>query len=298
VVHRDVKPANLVIEEDTGRPVLVDFGLAVSDRNAASMSGGGTPAYMAPEQGLRRGPITPRTDVYALACTAFELLAGHPPFEAQDADTMAERHANAPIPAVSAGRPELAPFDAVLMRALSKDPSERYEGALSMVNALAEASDPTWSPLPRPPSVRVLKREAIQILIADADPAFRRFASQAVELAFLQQPLRIVVASSGTDALERAERALPDLVLLDYGMPELDGVDTLSRLRAMPGGSRVRVVVSSSDAGLRVSRFRFSILGVKDFVEKPTDLPALVAIIGNIADRSGWRDEKAIAALE
>jgi CheY-like chemotaxis protein len=91
---------------------------------------------------------------------------------------------------------------------------------------------------------------------------------------------------------------LPDLVLLDYTMPELDGIETLSRLRAMPGGSRVRVVVFSTDAGLRVSRWRFSILGVKDFVEKPVDLPALVSIIGNIADRSGWRDEHALAVLD
>jgi serine/threonine-protein kinase len=298
VVHRDIKPANLVIEEDTGRPVLVDFGLAVSERIPGSLSGGGTPAYMAPEQGAKKGPVTARTDVYALACTAFELLAGHPPYEATDDVTMAEKHAHAPPPHVSARRPELAPFDMVLIRALSKDPDDRYDGPMAMVNALAEASEPGRGPVPLPPSVPAPRRGAVQVLIADGDAAFRKFASQAVELAFLERPPRIVMASSGTDALEHADHVLPDLVLLDYTVPELDGVETLSRLRAMPGGSRVRVVVFSTDAGLRVSRFRFSILGVKDFVEKPVDLPALVSIIGNIADRSGWRNELGLAALD
>jgi serine/threonine-protein kinase len=298
VVHRDIKPANLVIEEDTGRPVLVDFGLAVSERIRGSLSGGGTPAYMAPEQGAKKGPVTARTDVYALACTAFELLAGHPPYEATDDVAMAEKHAHAPPPHVSVRRPELAPFDMVLIRAMSKDPDDRYDGPMAMVNALAEASEPGRGPVPLPPSVPAPRRGAVQVLIADGDAAFRKFASQAVELAFLERPPRIVMASSGTDALEHADHVLPDLVLLDYTVPELDGVETLSRLRAMPGGSRVRVVVFSTDAGLRVSRFRFSILGVKDFVEKPVDLPALVSIIGNIADRSGWRNELGLAALD
>ncbi|MFO0759766.1 MAG: serine/threonine-protein kinase [Byssovorax sp.] len=291
VVHRDVKPSNLVIEEDTGRPVLVDFGLAFSERIPGSLSGGGTPAYMAPEQGRKKGPITARTDVYALGCTAFELLSGHPPFEGENDAQMAEMHAHAPIPAVSARRPELAPFDAVLRRALAKDPDDRYDGPMAMVNALAEASEPHKGAVVRPPSIPAPRQGALQVLIADRDPAFRKLATHAVELTFLERSIKIAAASTGPDALERAERVMPDLVLLDYGVTELDGVETLSRLRAMPGGSRVRVVVFSTEAGLLVSRWRFSILGVKDFVEKPVDLPVLVSILGNIADRSGWREE-------
>jgi CheY-like chemotaxis protein len=298
VVHRDIKPANLVIEEGhraPGAARLRPRRLRAHPRRAFRRGNARVHGARAREE---EGPASPRTDVYALACTAFELLSGRPPFEAENDAAMAEKHAHAPPPHVSSFRPELAPFDVVLMRALAKDPDDRYDGPMAMVNALAEASEPGRSMVPLPPSVPAPKRVAIQVLIADQDPTFCKFAAQAVELAFLERPPKIVMVSSGEDALERADHVMPDLVLLDYGMTQLDGIDTLSRMRAMPGGSRVRVVVFSSEAGLRVSRWRFSILGVKDFVEKPVDLPALVSIIGNIADRSGWRDEQHLAVLD
>ncbi len=79
-------------------------------------------------------------------------------------------------------------------------------------------------------------------------------------------------------------------MLLDYDMPFLDGIDTLSRLRALPGGERMRVIVLSSAAGLLVSRWRFSILGVKDFILKPVGLTALVEAIASVGERAGLRD--------
>ena len=118
LVHRDVKPANILIEEDTGRPVLVDFGLAVpGDRHARALLG--TPRYMAPEQtGLGRfgTAVSPRTDVYALGVTAFELLTGRVPFEGVTPEEVLRQHADSPVPLLSTVRPELQAFDSVILR--------------------------------------------------------------------------------------------------------------------------------------------------------------------------------------
>jgi serine/threonine-protein kinase len=130
------------------------------------------------------------------------------------------------------------------------------------------------------------------VLIVDDDPHFRVLLGRAVDLALHGRLVHVESAASGPDALEAALTAMPDLVLLDYEMPYLDGVDTLSRLRAMTGGERTRVVVLSTVPGLLVSRWRFSILGVKDFVSKPAGLAELTGAIGAIADKAGWRVER------
>ena len=137
LIHRDVKPANIIIEKDSDRPVLIDFGLARRRSNSSPRMSivGGTPSYMAPEQakdpdGTR---VTSRTDVYAFACTAFETLTNHAVFEGNDVFTVLIAHLNeAPRP-ISSLRPELAPFDAVIQRGLAKAPLDRYGSAGEMM---------------------------------------------------------------------------------------------------------------------------------------------------------------------
>jgi serine/threonine-protein kinase len=95
IIHGDVKPANIVIEEDTGRPVLVDFGLAGQGADVNEF-GGGTPSYASPEQaglGPHGATVSTRSDVYALGCTVFEMLTGHLPFEVKDPLEMLRCHA-------------------------------------------------------------------------------------------------------------------------------------------------------------------------------------------------------------
>ena len=138
LVHRDVKPANVIIEKNTDRPVLIDFGLARrrSVSNPRMSLTGGTPSYMAPEQasdpqGLRIGP---RTDLYALACTAFELLTGRPEFEGTDIFQVLLQHMNDAPRAISTVRPDLAAFDDILIRALAKEPNDRFASATELVS--------------------------------------------------------------------------------------------------------------------------------------------------------------------
>lgn len=297
IIHRDVKPANIVIEDDTGRPVLVDFGLAVPGDNPEQAIAMGTPQYMAPEQaGLMPGtPVSHHTDVYAFGVTTFEMLTGRLPFESTDQAQLMRQHARKTPPLVSSIRSDLASFDRVIAKALAKEPKDRYESCPEMVSALVAAGERwrTGHLTSRPPPRSVRSGTAQRVLVIDHDPAFRKVAAQAAQLAFFQywKDLRVIVtgAASGEEGLERAESETPDLVLLDSDMPGLDAADTLSRLRALPGGERIRVVVISSRVGAE-DRWRFSVLGVSDFVKKPIDFHHLVESILAIAKRSGRRE--------
>jgi serine/threonine-protein kinase len=296
IVHRDVKPANIVIEEDTGRPVLLDFGLAFQGDGVGAAAIAGTPDYTAPEQTGLVPEITvgPWTDVYSLGCTAFEIFAGRIPFDDLEPEAVLAKHMRAPRPLVSTYRPELAALDAVIARAMARRPRDRFASCGEFAAALCAANarrDSRAAPIVRaaatPPEST---RAALRVLVVDDDPDFRKFATRAVQLAFFRQNISVVAAASGSAALELVEQRPADLVVLDFDMPGLDGADTLSRIRAMPCGGRARVIVVSGRVG-PADRWRFSLLGVNDFVAKPTNLKELVETIGSVAERAGWREE-------
>jgi serine/threonine-protein kinase len=293
LVHRDVKPGNILIEEDTGRPVLVDFGLASHDeRMRATTFSGGTPRYMPAEQagmGVNGAVVGPWSDVYAFGATAFEILGGRAPFEEDGFQKLIWAHMLTPPPPLSKFRPDLAPFDPIVARALAKDPKDRYERAIDMVNALLAAADESakddTAPPQKPRFTSIPPDGApLRVLTVDDDPAFRKFAVKATELACRDKPFKVSAAGTGAEAIEIARHEPPDVVLLDFDMPGLDGVDTLSHLRSLSEGGRARVVVLSGRLGAQ-DRWRFSVLGVKDFVAKPIDLRRLVRVIEELVSR-------------
>ena len=95
-------------------------------------------------------------------------------------------------------------------------------------------------------------------------------------------------ADGGVAALAAAAERAPHLILLDYDMPQMNGVEVLSKLRELPGGTDARVLVLSASAG-EFERWRFSVLGVSDFRSKPIKLPALLAAIDATTQGAGFR---------
>ncbi|HET8683964.1 MAG TPA: protein kinase, partial [Micromonosporaceae bacterium] len=141
IVHRDVKPANLLVRPD-GKVVLVDFGVARS-ATVTSVTAlhevVGTALYMAPEQ-VRRQALTPATDVYALGATAYHCLAGRPPFGGDSLVEVALRHLDTQPPPLPPDVPE--PVQAMVRRALAKDPADRYPDAAAFAEAARRAGTP------------------------------------------------------------------------------------------------------------------------------------------------------------
>jgi Protein kinase domain len=146
LVHRDVKPANMLLDVRPGRPdhvYLTDFGVSKMSVSSGGVTGNGqfigTVDYAAPEQILGQ-PVDGRADQYALGCAAFELLCGHPPYSGKQGPAAMYSHLSAPPPAATSERPELpAAVDNVFARVLAKSPADRYENCQEFAGALRAA---------------------------------------------------------------------------------------------------------------------------------------------------------------
>jgi serine/threonine-protein kinase len=148
IVHRDVKPENLFLTSLGGEHdfvKVIDFGIAkVTTAEAAMTRTGwvlGTPEYMSPEAAMGK-PADPRSDVYALGAVLYFLLSGRPPFVGDNAGRLFFAHATeVPLPpSAHVGRPLPPDLEAVVMRALEKDPAARYESASELALALASCT--------------------------------------------------------------------------------------------------------------------------------------------------------------
>lgn len=162
LLHRDVKPANILLtrpEFGSRRILLADFGIAREMRDATRLTATnmtlGTLSYAAPEQ-LAGESIDGRADQYALAGTAYHLLAGSAPFDDPSPAVVISRHLHAPVPPISSVKPALAALDPVFARALAKDPAQRFPNCAEFAAALERAGSvhPAHFAPPPPPRVR------------------------------------------------------------------------------------------------------------------------------------------------
>lgn len=137
IVHRDIKPDNILLRED-GAAVLTDFGIArASDASRMTRTGAivGTPHYMSPEQ-ARGQPLDGRADLYSLGIVLYELLVGRVPYQAADSLAVGIMHITAPLPKLP---DELSALQPILDRMLAKDPAQRYQRGADVAAALAAA---------------------------------------------------------------------------------------------------------------------------------------------------------------
>ncbi len=144
VVHRDVKPSNIMIDQN-GEPLLMDFGLARVDHAATKLTGDGavlgTPAYIAPEQIDRAyGEVSPKSDQYSLGVLLYELLTGERPFQGSLADVFHAVLHQSPRPPRQVCRQIPRDLEAIVLKAMSKRPEDRYDDCEQLANDLRRYS--------------------------------------------------------------------------------------------------------------------------------------------------------------
>jgi serine/threonine protein kinase len=187
VVHRDIKPSNILIDEH-GEVLLTDFGIAKivegsqSTQLTAAGSILGTPAYMSPEQ-AKSSEIDGRSDIYSLGVVLYELLTGEPPYQAETPFAVVLKHMNDPLPPPRQKNPDIPEaFERIVLKAMAKSPSDRFQTAGDMaasldnalsqtaaqasgVNRVAQAPDRARKVIAEPPSAPVRKKKTSSLLI-------------------------------------------------------------------------------------------------------------------------------------
>ncbi|WP_067707425.1 serine/threonine-protein kinase [Nocardia yamanashiensis] len=231
VLHRDVKPANLLIDNDHRegeRAVLTDFGIARTLDDTVTLSGiAATFAYAAPER-FSDTPADHRADIYSLGCTLFQLLTGQPPFPRKDQAAVIGAHLTAPPPAPRTVRPELpAALDDVIATALAKLPADRYPTCTALAAAAAAALPPVVAPEPPEPERTVVVSRGVmaepgRLVVNSRSAAAEQERPVVVSPGGTPEFARPVADSSGvlpepTTEVQRAESVVPVASRVDLG---------------------------------------------------------------------------------
>ncbi len=150
LIHRDIKPDNIMLDTARGRPLLVDFGIARrldSEAGAGLTQTGlviGTPHYMSPEQALGDPNLGPGSDLYSLGCVLFQMVTGSPPFDGESSQQVVGKHIADPPPAASDVNPKVPrEMSDVILRCLEKQPADRFQSAGEVIAALESDQKPS-----------------------------------------------------------------------------------------------------------------------------------------------------------
>ena len=267
MVHRDVKPGNILL--DGVRSYLTDFGLTkrVSSRTALTAAGRtvGTAAYLAPEQ-IRGQEVDGRTDVYALGCVLYECLVGEVPFERDSDIAILWAHLEAEPDAPTSRVPSLpSAVDAVFERALAKKKDDRYATCGELLTALADASGTKTTPSDE-------TVQAAYVLLASADPSARALA----QATLAEGRIALFAAGDLDSAIEETEIHPPQLVFVDSDLPDGQALELCRRLRADPHAATAKIVLLTGRRS-PVDRAAAAEAGVDDLLVKPFSAFQLLA---------------------
>ncbi|MBC8355017.1 MAG: SpoIIE family protein phosphatase [Planctomycetes bacterium] len=277
-VHRDVKPANIIMTKrgDDFVPVLVDFGLAVSEVTTGTNLGrrgriAGTPNYMAPEQARGEGHrIDGRTDIYAVGVILYRILSGQLPFKAPSVSDLLEVVIkDEPTPPRQFVRSIPKELERVCLKAMAKQISNRYTTAADMAEDLrsmlkAETNRLASQSVPTKTRDSIATRDVTKILIAD-DHELSRFK---LENDLTKWGHEVTSAEDGEEALELFKSGEFAIVITDWMMPKLDGLELVRKIRETETSDYVYIIMLTAKsekhdivAGMGA--------GADDFLSKP-----------------------------
>jgi serine/threonine protein kinase len=271
-VHRDLKPGNVLLDTKL-RPHIADLGLAMLCRDDVEIGPEvvGTPAYMAPEIAFATdfSPAMPSlADVYSLGCVTYELLTARPPFEAEGHGRspveLILQHRIGNVTAPSLVRPGLSPaLDAVILRALAKDPAKRTQSVKAFQRELMEARAATSS-------------ASLRILVADDHEDLRTTLQIILGIEFPGADIECV--EDGTSALAAFERKRPSVAILDLQMPGLDGAQLTKHIRQRDPLATIPILIMTASGGPREWE-QLAEIGADRFFVKPIVVEDVVAMV-------------------
>jgi serine/threonine protein kinase len=276
-VHHDIKPSNVLLDAAL-RPRIADLGLAVFFRqdHATEREIVGTPAYMAPEIAFSKDldpKVRARADIYSLACVAYELFTGRPPFDGAGHLGMLLQHAMKPVDPPTRFRPDLpAEVDAAILRALAKDPRQRTPSVEELRRELTASSE--------------RGREPVRILVAEDDDDFREALKLFLALEFPNADIECV--PDGAGALEAVDRRAPSVAIIDLRMPGIDGTELTGLLRARNSSAAMPIIILTASGGSEEWR-RLSALGADRFLLKPVVMDDLATLVRRVLGERSHR---------
>src|SRR5260221_3581072 len=238
LLHRDIKPDNIMLDVARGRPLLVDFGIA---RRLGSEAGAGltqtglvigTPHYMSPEQALGDPNLGPQSDLYSLGCVLFQMVTGVPPFDGESSQQVVGKHIADPPPAASDVNPNVPrELSDIILRCLEKQPADRFQSAGEVIAALESDKQPSTMR-----SRASAAQEATELLVSGARTAPRTGTRKAkprrVGWVLLAIALPVLALGAGAMFFRQPtlafENRLTDMVAVQVAGEER---------RILPGGS-------------------------------------------------------------
>src|SRR5688572_30663893 len=160
IVHRDIKPDNILLDRMTGRTVVSDFGIARAAEGDSRLTvtgvAVGTPAYMSPEQAMGEREVDGRSDLYSLGVVAYQMISGETPFKAINTPAMLMKHVSEPPPPLRGKRPDVPPgLVSAVERSLAKRPDDRWRSGADMRDAMLDRPTPR-AHAPAPPAFPAL----------------------------------------------------------------------------------------------------------------------------------------------
>jgi len=299
IIHRDIKPANIKVTPSRQIKIM-DLGLALPREAKRVTAAGmiiGTPAYLSPEQAQAQ-PLDRRTDIYSLGIVLFELATGELPFNKDDIPALLLQHVKDPPPLPRSINPNIPPaLESVILKALEKNPSRRFQTAEAMAQALESVylrEDRIVATQPTP----AVPTSMLRVMLADDHTILRKSLASFLSE---QDDLMIVgEAADGNAALSKALEVQPDVLLLDLNMPHRSGLDVLPELRARLPMTKVLVLTGRDEEFYIMQALRQGAHGYLLKSASETDLVDAIhkVMLGNMVLGTGVAERVITGALQ